>query len=123
MGPQTDEVFPEAMDEHTEHDEIHYTPTLHFNLIEPETGRSFGDAVSAVFTETFDVPEVVEANGEVRLYQDGYDIHVQDSTGDWHDVLGRGGNAPQKLIDKLSNKSQGWQLSSAETVDGLNELL
>ena len=121
--PQTDEVFPEAMDEHTEHDEIHYTPTLHFNLTEPETGRSFGDAVSAVFTETFDVPEVVEANGEVRLYQDGYDIHVQDSTGDWHDVLGRGGNAPQKLIDKLSNKSQGWQLSSAETVDGLNELL
>lgn len=121
--PQSEELFPEAMDEHTEHDQVHYTPTLHFNLTEPETGRSFGDAVSAVFTETFDVTEAVEANGEVRLYQDGYDIHVQDSTGDWHDVLGKKGNAPQKLIDKLFSNPQGWQLSSAEIVDGVNELL
>ena len=121
--PHADEIFPEAMDEHTEHDEVNYTPTLHFNLTEPETGRSFGDAVSAVFTETFDVSEAIESNGEVRLFKDGDNIHVQDSSGDWHDVLSAKGKAPKRLLNSLSKKSNGWQLSSAETVDGVNELL
>ena len=120
---QVDEIFPEAMDTHTEHDEIHYTPTVHFDLTEPESGRSFGDAVSATFKETFDVSEGIESNGQVRLYRDGYDIHVQDASGDWHDVVSKGKTSVKRLVKNLSRKINPWQLASAETIDGVNELL
>ena len=120
---QADEFFPEAMDQHTEHDELNYVPTIGFDLTDPETGRRFGDAVSVTFKETVDVPENIESNGEIRLYKDGSHIHVQDASGDWHDVLTSNGKTPGKLLDRLASRVAGWQLASAETIDGVNELL
>ena len=119
---QFDGNFPES-EAHTEHDEVYFVPTLPLNLQDDETGKTYGDAVSVTFKENFNVSEEVESNGEVRLFKDGEHIHVQDSTGDWHDVLTPNNEAPTQLLTTLSNSKAGWELKSAEVVDGNNELI
>lgn len=112
-----DANFPEDVD-HTNDDEVYYSPTVHFDDGQNVNGilRTVGDAVSVTFKQAYNVTNEVESNGEVRLYRDGYDIHIQDAAGNWHDVLGN------DYLNRILHNEK-WELSSAEVVGDANELL